>query len=417
MAETLNPFENMLKQVDKVAGMLNMDPNMVKVLKAPKKTVMVSLPIKKDDGSIEVYEGYRVQYNDALGPFKGGIRFHHGVTLDEVKALAGWMTWKCAVAGIPYGGGKGGVVCDPSTLSMSELERLSRRYIFSISDEIGVERDIPAPDVNTNPNVMGWMVDTFCQIKGTASVGIITGKPLNLGGSAGRVQATGRGVRFAAEVAAKNKGLDMKGARLIVQGFGNVGSVAADLMVNECGCKLVGASDVYGGIYDPNGLDVKKLVELVKRERTIKNYQGGQRMTNEEIIEQECEILSPCALENVITSKNADRIKAKLIVEGANGPTTPDADTVLNSKGIWVVPDILANSGGVIVSYFEWVQNIDHYYWPEDRVNNELKVKMFQNTQAVIDMAKEYKTDLRTGAYMIAMERVADAIKVRGIFP
>ncbi|MFA7576961.1 MAG: Glu/Leu/Phe/Val dehydrogenase [Candidatus Muiribacteriota bacterium] len=417
MAETLNPFENMLKQVDKVAGMLNMDPNMVKVLKAPKKTVMVSLPIKKDDGSIEVYEGYRVQYNDALGPCKGGIRFHHGVTLDEVKALAGWMTWKCAVAGIPYGGGKGGVVCDPSTLSMSELERLSRRYIFSISDEIGVERDIPAPDVNTNPNVMGWMVDTFCQIKGTASVGIITGKPLNLGGSAGRVQATGRGVRFAAEVAAKNKGLDMKGARLIVQGFGNVGSVAADLMVNECGCKLVGASDVYGGIYDPNGLDVKKLVELVKRERTIKNYQGGQRMTNEEIIEQECEILSPCALENVITSKNADRIKAKLIVEGANGPTTPDADTVLNSKGIWVVPDILANSGGVIVSYFEWVQNIDHYYWPEDRVNNELKVKMFQNTQAVIDMAKEYKTDLRTGAYMIAMERVADAIKVRGIFP
>ena len=417
MAETLNPFENMLKQVDKVAGMLNMDPNMVKVLKAPKKTVMVSLPIKKDDGSIEVYEGFRVQYNDALGPCKGGIRFHHGVTLDEVKALAGWMTWKCAVAGIPYGGGKGGVVCDPSTLSMSELERLSRRYIFSISDEIGVERDIPAPDVNTNPNVMGWMVDTFCQIKGTASVGIITGKPLNLGGSAGRVQATGRGVRFAAEVAAKNKGLDMKGARLIVQGFGNVGSVAADLMVNECGCKLVGASDVYGGIYDPNGLDVKKLVELVKRERTIKNYQGGQRMTNEEIIEQECEILSPCALENVITSKNADRIKAKLIVEGANGPTTPDADTVLNSKGIWVVPDILANSGGVIVSYFEWVQNIDHYYWPEDRVNNELKVKMFQNTQAVIDMAKEYKTDLRTGAYMIAMERVADAIKVRGIFP
>ncbi len=417
MAETLNPFENMLKQVDKVAGMLNMDPNMVKVLKAPKKTVMVSLPIKKDDGSIEVYEGYRVQYNDALGPFKGGIRFHHGVTLDEVKALAGWMTWKCAVAGIPYGGGKGGVVCDPSTLSMNELERLSRRYIFSISDEIGVERDIPAPDVNTNPNVMGWMVDTFCQIKGTASVGIITGKPLNLGGSAGRVQATGRGVRFAAEVAAKNKGLDMKGARLIVQGFGNVGSVAADLMVNECGCKLVGASDVYGGIYDPNGLDVKKLVELVKRERTIKNYQGGQRMTNEEIIEQECEILSPCALENVITSKNADRIKAKLIVEGANGPTTPEADTVLNSKGIWVVPDILANSGGVIVSYFEWVQNIDHYYWPEDRVNNELKVKMFQNTQAVIDMAKEYKTDLRTGAYMIAMERVADAIKVRGIFP
>lgn len=417
MAETLNPFENMLKQVDKVAGMLNMDPNMVKVLKAPKKTVMVSLPIKKDDGSIEVYEGFRVQYNDALGPCKGGIRFHHGVTLDEVKALAGWMTWKCAVSGIPYGGGKGGVVCDPSTLSMNELERLSRRYIFSISDEIGVERDIPAPDVNTNPNVMGWMVDTFCQIKGTASVGIITGKPLNLGGSAGRVQATGRGVRFAAEVAAKNKGLDMKGARLIVQGFGNVGSVAADLMVNECGCKLVGASDVYGGIYDPNGLDVKKLVELVKRERTIKNYQGGQRMTNEEIIEQECEILSPCALENVITSKNADRIKAKLIVEGANGPTTPEADTVLNSKGIWVVPDILANSGGVIVSYFEWVQNIDHYYWPEDRVNNELKVKMFQNTQSVIDMAKEYKTDLRTGAYMIAMERVADAIKVRGIFP
>jgi glutamate dehydrogenase/leucine dehydrogenase len=417
MAETLNPFENMLKQVDKVATMLNMDQNLVACLKAPKKAITVSLPIKKDDGSVEVFEGYRVQYNDAMGPCKGGIRFHQNVNLDEVKALAGWMTWKCAVSGIPYGGGKGGVIVDPSKLSEAELERLSRRYIFSISDEIGVERDIPAPDVNTNGKIMGWMIDTYCQIKGTAQVGVLTGKPLNLGGSKGRVEATGRGVRFAAEVAAKNMGLEMKGARLIVQGFGNVGSVAAKLMVKECGCKIVGATDVNGGIYDANGLDIDKLLELNEKDRTIKNYPGGQRLSNEEIIEKECEILVPAALENVITSKNANNIKTKLVVEGANGPTTPEADKILSDKGIWVVPDILANSGGVIVSYFEWVQNIDHYYWPEERVNNELKDKMFNNTQAVVDMAKEYKTDLRTGAYMIAMERVGEAIKVRGIFP
>jgi len=417
MAETLNPFENMLKQVDKVAGMMNMDENIVKVLKAPMKSIFVSLPINKDDGSIEVFEGFRVQYNDALGPCKGGIRFHQGVSFDEVRALAGWMTWKCAVAGLPYGGGKGGVVVDPSKLSEKELERLARRYIYAISEEIGVEKDIPAPDVNTNPKMMGWMIDTYCRVKGTASIGVLTGKPINLGGSAGRVEATGRGVRFAAEVAAKNMGLDMKGARLIVQGFGNVGSVAAILLVKECGCRIIGASDVNGAIYDPNGLDIDELAELSEKERTIKNYSGGERLSNEELIEKECDIIVPAALENVITSKNANNIKTKLIVEGANGPTTPEADKILFDNGIWVVPDILANSGGVIVSYFEWVQNIDHYFWPEERVNNELKDKMFQNTQAVVDMAKEYNTDLRDGAYMIAMKRVSDAIKVRGIFP
>ncbi|PLX15327.1 MAG: glutamate dehydrogenase [Candidatus Muiribacterium halophilum] len=417
MAETLNPFENMKKQVDKVAGMMNMDENIVKILKSPMKSILVSLPINKDDGSIEVFEGFRVQYNDALGPCKGGIRFHQGVTIDEVRALAGWMTWKCAVSGLPYGGGKGGVIVDPSKLSEKELEKLARRYIYAISEEIGVEKDIPAPDVNTNPKMMGWMIDTYCRVKGTASIGVLTGKPINLGGSAGRVEATGRGVRFAAEVAAKNMGLDMNGARLIVQGFGNVGSIAARLMVKECGCKIVGASDVNGAIYDNNGLDIDKLIKLTETDGTIKNYDGGERISNEELIEKECEILVPAALENVITSKNAKNINTKLIVEGANGPTTPEADKILFEKGIWVVPDILANSGGVIVSYFEWVQNIDHYYWPEERVNNELKEKMFQNTQAVIDMAKKYNTDMRDGAYMIAMERVADGIKIRGIFP
>ncbi|MCK9224416.1 MAG: Glu/Leu/Phe/Val dehydrogenase [Candidatus Muirbacterium halophilum] len=417
MAENLNPFENMIKQVDKVAGMLKMDKNLVACLKAPKKTVIASLPVKMDDGSVQVFEAYRVLHSDAMGPGKGGVRFHQNVNLDEVKALSGWMTWKCAIAGIPYGGAKGGVTVDPTKLSESELERLSRRYVYAMIEELGHEKDIPAPDVNTNGQIMGWMVDTYCQLKGTSQRGSFTGKPINLGGSLGRPEATGRGVRFAAEVAAKNMGLEMKGARLIVQGFGNVGSITAKLMVKECGCKLIGVSDVFGAIYDENGLDIDKLLELAAKERTIKNYVGGKKMSNEEILEKECDILVPAALENVITGKNANNIKTKLLVEAANGPTTPDADKILSDKGVVLVPDVLANAGGVIVSYFEWVQNMDHYYWTEEKVNNELREKMFHNAQAVIDMAKKHKTDLRNAGYMIAMERVADVIKIRGIFP
>ncbi|MGM0608787.1 MAG: Glu/Leu/Phe/Val family dehydrogenase [Candidatus Muiribacteriota bacterium] len=417
MAETMNPFENMCKQIDKVADMLDMDRNLVEILKAPKKSIGVSCPIKMDDGSIKVFDAYRVQYNDALGPCKGGIRFHHEVDLDEVKALAGWMTWKCAVAGVPYGGGKGGVACDISQFSESELERLARRFIYSIADDIGEHKDIPAPDVGTNPKIMGWMIDTYLQVKSSGTCAALTGKPLNLGGSEGRFEATGRGVRFSAEVAAKRMGLHLAGSNLIVQGFGNVGSIAADLMVKECGCKLVGASDVNGAFYDPNGLDVEKLVELLEKDGTIAAYSGGKKMTNAEMIEQDCDILVPAALANVITSENANNIKAKLIAEGANGPTTPEADKILFDKGVWIIPDILANAGGVIVSYFEWVQNMDYYYWTEERVNKDLKDKMDANTNRVIDRAVEHKTDLRTAAYMIAMEKVADVIKVRGVFP
>lgn len=413
MTEVLNPFKIVQQQVKMVCDKLGYEDSVYEILKEPEKVLVVSIPIKMDDGSIKTFIGYRSQHSTALGPAKGGVRFHPDVTLDEVKALSTWMTFKCGVVGIPYGGGKGGVVCNPKELSRGELERLSRGFFRAIYPIIGPEKDIPAPDVYTNAQVMAWFVDEYSSLKGYYSPGVVTGKPIRLGGSAGRTEATGRGCMFTIREAAKEIGLDMKGATVAVQGSGNVGGIAAKLIA-ELGSKIVAMSDSKGGIYNPDGIDPNAVLEHKAKTGSVLGFPGSQEISNDELLELDVDILVPAALENVITSKNAANIKAKIIGEGANGPTTPEADKILYEKGILVIPDILANAGGVTVSYFEWVQNLMNFYWTEEEVNDRLEGIMVRAFKEVYQMHKEHKVNMRDAAYMVSIQRVAEAMKLRG---
>ncbi|MGO4541323.1 Glu/Leu/Phe/Val family dehydrogenase [Paenibacillus sp. 2TAB19] len=410
--ETLNPYEIAQQQVDTAAALLQLPEHVTNILKHPRRVLSVSFPVRMDDGSVRVFEGYRSQHNDAIGPTKGGIRFHPDVTLDEVKALSMWMSFKCGVVGLPYGGGKGGVICDPRTMSKGELERVSRAFMESIADFVGPDKDIPAPDVYTTPQIMGWMMDTYSRLSGKYSPGVITGKPLIIGGSKGRNEATAQGCVYTILAALKDKGLAVEGATAAIQGFGNAGRIAARLL-SEAGCKIVAVSDSKGGIYNAEGLDVEYIGQL-KDTASISDYGQQYAISNEQILELDVDILVPAALENVITSANADRIQAKIIAEAANGPTTPEADRVLHAKGITVIPDVLANAGGVTVSYFEWVQNLMNYYWSEAEVLEKLETNMILSYVAVRDLAAEHKTDLRTAAYMISIKRIAAAMEARG---
>ncbi|HUF24737.1 MAG TPA: Glu/Leu/Phe/Val dehydrogenase [Vicinamibacterales bacterium] len=412
---TGNIFNAMLQEFDGAARLLGLDPGIWKVLTHPKRQIAVSCPVQMDNGEIEVFTGYRVQYNITLGPAKGGIRYHPGVTLDEVTALAAWMTWKCAVAGVPFGGGKGGVVCDPTRMSRGELERLTRRYCAEIIDLIGPDKDIPAPDVNTNEQIMAWFMDTYSMHVGTTVTGVVTGKPVELGGSLGRREATGRGVMITTREAAKHLGMNIKGATVAVQGFGNVGSVSADLLA-DIGAKVVAVTDWKGGVYNDKGLDIKKLIAHTQQHKTVADFPGAEELDGSKIFGLDVDILIPAALENQITVANAGDIKAKIIAEGANGPTTPDAHTALHSRGVFVIPDILANAGGVTTSYFEWVQDRHGYFWEEAEVNERLEHKMVAAFNDVLAMATKYKTDMRTAAYIVAISKVATVTKMRGMY-
>ncbi|NKI21895.1 Glu/Leu/Phe/Val dehydrogenase [Paenibacillus dendritiformis] len=411
-AEVLNPYEIVQKQIDAAAAKLQLPEHVTELLKKPKRVLSVSFPVRMDDGTVRIFDGYRSQHNDAIGPTKGGIRFHPDVTLDEVKALSMWMTFKCGVVGLPYGGGKGGVICDPRQMSKGEIERVSRAFMEAISDIVGPERDIPAPDVYTTPQIMGWMMDTYSKLRGHYTPGVITGKPIIIGGSQGRNAATAQGCVYTIQSALQDIGRPMEKATVAIQGFGNAGRIAARLLT-DLGATIVAVSDSRGGIYDPNGLDLDR-VEQLKDEATILEYGHDFHISNEKLLELDVDILIPAALENVITKENAPRIKARIVAEAANGPTTPEADAILNQKGCIVIPDILANAGGVTVSYFEWVQNLMNYYWSEEEVLDKLQTNMVKSYEAVRDMANEYNTDLRTAAYMISLQRVTEAMRARG---
>lgn len=415
-SENLNPFEISKQQFDRAADYLELDNSMRRVLKNAKRQLIVSIPVKMDSGEVQVFEGYRVQHNIARGPAKGGIRYHPQVTLDEVKALAAWMAWKCAVVNIPFGGGKGGVVCDPKKMSMNELERLTRRYAFEIAPIIGPDRDIPAPDVYTNDQTMAWIMDTVSMVRGHTELGVVTGKPVSLGGSQGRNEATARGCLYALREACKVKGIDLNGARVAVHGFGNAGHHIARL-VAEDGARVVAIADSRCGIYSENGIDV--MAALVHKAQTgsVEGLPQTKEISSEEVLEVDCDILLPSALENSITLENVNRIKARIIAELANGPTTPGADRVFEEAGVFLIPDILANAGGVTVSYYEWVQDLYSFFWTEMQVNNTLEQTIQTSFHSVLDVARKYKTDMRTGAYILAIDRVADATRVRGIFP
>jgi glutamate dehydrogenase (NAD(P)+) len=415
MSSERSVFGAMLQEFEGAARILNLDPGIWKILTKPKRQIIVSCPVQMDNGTIEVFTGYRVQYNITLGPAKGGIRYHPGVTLDEVAALAGWMTWKCAVAQLPFGGGKGGVVCDPTKMSKRELEALTRRYTAEIIDAIGPEKDVPAPDVNTNEQVMAWFMDTYSMHVGLASTAVVTGKPVEMGGSLGRREATGRGVMIITRESAKHLGLELKGARVAIQGFGNVGSVAADLL-SEMGATVVAVTDWKTGVYNPNGLDIKRLLAHNQAHRSVEGFPDSELISNEQLFKLDVEILIPAAIEEQITAANVGDIKAKLVVEGANGPTTPDAHKYLHERGVFVVPDILANAGGVTVSYFEWVQDRHGYFWPEREVNERLEAKMVQAFTVVLETAKKFNVDMRVAAYIVAINRVATVTKLRGMY-
>jgi glutamate dehydrogenase (NAD(P)+) len=408
-------FGAMLQEFDVAARILNLDPGIWKILTQPKRQIIVSCPVQMDNGEIEVFTGYRVQYNITLGPAKGGIRYHPDVSLDEVTALAAWMTWKCAVAHIPFGGGKGGVICDPTRMSRRELEALTRRYIAEIIDAIGPEKDVPAPDVNTNDQIMAWVMDTYSMHVGHTSTAVVTGKPIEMGGSLGRREATGRGVMIVTREAAKHLKIDIKNATVAVQGFGNVGSVSADLLT-RIGAKIVAVTDWKGGVHNENGLDVAKLIEYSQEHKTVDGFPGGDHLGNEELWGLDVDVLIPAALENQITMENAPRIRAKIVTEGANGPTTPDAHKHLHERGIFVIPDILANSGGVTTSYFEWVQDRYGYFWDEEQVNSRLEQKMCEAFDSVLKTALKYNVDMRTGAYIVAISRVGTVTKMRGMY-
>ncbi|MCA9732245.1 MAG: Glu/Leu/Phe/Val dehydrogenase [Deferribacteres bacterium] len=411
-----DPYESMMQRFEVAAKILGLDEGTFDYLKTPQMQVTVSIPIKLDDGTIKVFEGLRVIHSSVRGPSKGGIRYHPDVNIQEVKALAAWMTWKCAVVNIPFGGAKGGVICDPRKLTRVELEKITRRYTSKLFDVFGPERDIPAPDVNTDEQIMGWIMDTYSMHCRHTENAIVTGKPADLGGSVGRREATGRGVRIVAEAAMEQVGLKPEGTTIAIQGFGNVGSVAAAEFV-EIGAKVIAISDVTGAYYNKNGINIQKALEHQKKhDGLLTDLPGAEKITNEELLELDCDILAPCALENVINAKNADRIKAKIIVEGANGPTTAKADDILDKNGILVVPDILANAGGVSVSYFEWVQNRIGYFWSLDDVNARLHRILTEAYEAVRTRSERHEVNMRIGAYILAIERVANTLRLRGIY-
>jgi glutamate dehydrogenase (NAD(P)+) len=408
-------FSAMLEEFDGAARLLNLEPGIWKILTHPKRQIAVSCPVQMDNGEIEVFTGYRVQYSMTLGPAKGGIRYHPGVTLDEVTALAAWMTWKCAVAHIPFGGSKGGIICDPTRMSRRELEALTRRYVAEIIDAIGPEKDVPAPDVNTNEQIMAWVMDTYSMHVGHTSTAVVTGKPLELGGSLGRREATGRGVMIVARESARHLGFDIKGATIAVQGFGNVGSVSAQLLA-AIGAQIVGVVDWKGGVYNAKGLDIAALTDYAALHKTVAGFPGGEPMTNAQLFALDVDILIPAALENQITVENAPSVRAKAVIEGANGPTTPDAHRELHQRGIFIVPDILANCGGVTASYFEWVQDRYGYFWTEKEVNERLEAKICEAFGDVLKTALKYKVDMRIAAYVHAISRVATVTRMRGMY-
>ena len=414
MAAKANPFEIAQAQLDKAAAKLGLDPAVHAVLREPMREMHVSLPVKMDDGSVKVFKGFRVQYNDARGPNKGGIRFHPEETIDTVRALAAWMTWKCAVVDIPLGGGKGGVICNPKELSDFELERLSRSYIDAVGRIIGPDKDIPAPDVYTTPQIMAWMMDEFSKITGCNSFGVITGKPLSIGGSEGRGDATARGGAYCVREAAKHIGIDLTKATVAIQGFGNAGQYAATLFASILGCKIVAVSDTKGGVYSEDGIDAEAIVKHKLSTGSVIGFPGSRPVSNEDLLELTVDVLIPAALEGVITGANAGDVKCKIICELANGPTTPEADDILFGKGIFCIPDFLANAGGVTVSYFEWVQNLMNYYWEEDDVHVKLDKKMTRAFKNVLAVALDNKVDMRVAAYMVSIQRVAEAMKLRG---
>jgi glutamate dehydrogenase (NAD(P)+) len=405
-----------LKQFHIAAEMLGLKRGVRELLAHPKRELTVNFPVKLEDGSVRVFTGYRVHHTTVPGPTKGGIRYHPDVTLNEVRALAMWMTWKCAVVGLPYGGAKGGVICNPKELSLQELEHLTRRYATEISMLIGPESDIPAPDVGTNPRIMAWIMDTYSMHRGYSVPAVVTGKPLSIGGSQGRIEATGRGCTIAARETARHLGIPLAGARVVVQGYGNVGSIAAQLL-HEQGCKIVAASDSAGGVYNPKGIDPVDLLHHKERTGSVAGYRSTEAVTNDDLLELPCEILVPSALEGQITKDNADRIKARIVVEGANGPTTPEADEILRARKVFVVPDILANAGGVVVSYFEWVQDLQSFFWTEEEINDRLERIMVRSFREVLDTSQEKDVDMRTAALVRAVGRLNDALLTRGIYP
>jgi glutamate dehydrogenase (NAD(P)+) len=410
-----NPYEAMMSRFDIAAEKLGLDPGLYKILRHPERELTVAVPIQRDNGDIEVYTGYRVLHNTSRGPGKGGIRFDLNVTLDEVRALAAWMTWKCAVVNIPFGGAKGGVICEPTTMSTSELERLTRRYTAAIIDFLGPDSDVPAPDVNTNERVMAWIMDTYSMHKRHTVTAVVTGKPVEMGGSLGRREATGRGCMMVTRQALQMLGLPIRGARVVVQGFGNVGSVAASLLARE-GARVIAVSDKSAAIHNAGGIDVEDALKWVREHRYLDGYPRAERITNEALLALECDVLVPAALENVLTSKNAGNVQARIICEGANGPTTANADRILEEKGVFVIPDILANAGGVTVSYFEWVQDRGGYFWDEDTVNGRLGRIMTKSFDEVATMSKRHEVSMRLAAYMLSIERVAAVHRLRGLY-
>lgn len=411
--EVYNPYDTAVKQLERAAKTMNLDQSAVEMLKYPRRVLTVAIPVKMDDGSVKVFTGFRSQHNDALGPFKGGVRYHPNVTMDEVKALSMWMTWKCAVAGLPYGGAKGGVVVDPHKLSSGELERLSRGYFQAISTIVGPYQDIPAPDVYTNPQIMAWFMDEYSRIRGFNNFGVVTGKPIVVGGSLGRDTATARGLSFVVEEAASKLNIKLKEATVAVQGYGNAG-MYVHRFLEELGAKVVAVSDSKGGIYSSSGLKYSEVSKHKSETGSVVNFKGAKNITNEELLEAEVDILVPAALENQITDRNASKIRASLVVEAANGPTTPEADDILWREGVTVVPDVLSNSGGVTVSYFEWVQNLQNYYWTAEQVDAALKQKMVAAFNEVWTTSKKYSVDMRQGAYIYAIGKVVDAMRQRG---
>lgn len=412
MAETFNAYEIVKRQIDKAAERFGVDQSVIDILKKPMRVLSVSFPVRMDDGTIQVFEGFRSQHNDALGPAKGGIRFHPEVTRDEVIALSMWMTFKCSVVGLPFGGGKGGVICDPRKLSEGELERVSRGYIEAIASIIGPDRDIPAPDVYTNAKIMGWMADTYGKINKAYTPAIITGKPIIIGGSKGRNEATARGCVYTIIEAMKDLGKPLNGATVAIQGFGNAGKIAARLLY-DLNCKIVAVCDSSGAVYNPDGLDVREM-EQVKTNGSISDYDASYQISADELLELDVDILIPAAMENCITKDNAPNVKARIVAEAANGPTTPEADEILAKNNVLVIPDILANAGGVTVSYFEWVQNLMNYYWTEDEINTKLHDIMVTAYRKVTQLAKQYDTDLRTAAFMVAIQHIQEAMHARG---
>ncbi len=410
-----NPFQSMMERFDLAAKILELDPGIYKYLKQPNRQIITAIPIIMDNGAIEVFEGYRVIHNNILGPSKGGIRYAPDVSLDEIKALAAWMTWKCAIVNIPFGGAKGGIICDPAKLSISELERLTRRFTANLLDVFGPENDIPAPDMNTNEQTMAWIMDTYSMHAKRTETAVVTGKPIILGGSQGRREATGRGVMIVSLVALEKLGIKPQNATAVIQGFGNVGSISAQLLYEQ-GVKIIGISDVTGGYFNQNGFDIPKVLQYVAEHKSLANFPDGDPISNEELLELKCDLLVPAAKEDQITSKNAHNLQCRIIAEGANGPTTAKADPILAEKGILVIPDILANAGGVTVSYFEWVQDRMGFAWTLDVVNERLERMMKEAFDNVFKTSEKYNVSLRIGAYILAIDKVAKTLKIRGIY-